>query len=90
MLGHRQTPQSAERLFAYRPQRRCEESAINQVLPYIVGFVAATHEWRVSNQVLALQRCGGVGWKHLELPLDDLPKPVTQQAGWQEGDLQPL
>lgn len=46
--------------------------------------------WEVSNQVLALQRCGGVVWKQLEPPLDDLPKPVTQQAGWQEGDLQPL
>jgi hypothetical protein len=26
----------------------------------------------------------------LEPPLDDLPTPVTQQAGWQEGDLQSL
>lgn len=44
----------------------------------------------VGKQVLALQRLGAVGWKQLEPPLDDLPKPVTQQTGWQEGDLQPL
>lgn len=43
----------------------------------------------VGEQVLALQRCGTVGQKPLQPPLDDLPKPVTQQAGWQEGVVQP-
>lgn len=44
----------------------------------------------VGKQGLALQRLEGAGRKQLEPPLEDLPKPVTQQAGWQEGDLQPL
>lgn len=51
-----------------------------------------TRDWgcqEVGEQVLALQRLGAVGQKPLQPLLDDLPKPVTQQAGWQQGDLQP-
>lgn len=43
----------------------------------------------VGEQALALQTLGAVGWRPLQPPPDDLPKPVTQQAGWQEGGVQP-
>lgn len=86
VLGQRQTPQSGYSLADLRggikraPSTKCCVTELDSWLG-----------WReVGSQVLALQRCGGVGWKQLEPPLDDLPKPVTQQAGWQEGDLQPL
>ena len=52
-----------------------------------------THSWvgrKSASRGVSLQRLGVVGQKQLEPPLADLPKPVTQQAGWQEGDLQPL
>lgn len=86
VLGLRQAPQSGYSRADLRgdakraPSTKCCLTELDSWLGW----------WEVSNQVLALQRCGGVVWKQLEPPLDDLPKPVTQQAGWQEGDLQPL
>lgn len=44
----------------------------------------------VSKQALALHRLGKVDQKQSALSLHDLPTPVTQQVGCQEGDLQPL